>query len=62
MFCFGFPHLFPHLGLRVSPQPDKGNLWLKVLSRRANVRSNLSFALELPDGKDSWSVAIFYFK
>lgn len=28
----------------------------------ANVKSNLSFALERPDGKDSWSVAIFYFK
>lgn len=28
----------------------------------ANVKSDLSFALERPDGKDSWSVAIFYFK
>lgn len=28
----------------------------------ANVKSNLSFALERLDSKDSWSVAIFYFK
>lgn len=35
---------------------------LKSSTVVANVKSNLSFALERLDGKDSWSVAIFYFK
>lgn len=35
---------------------------LKLSAVRANVKSNLSFALEGLDSKDSWSVAIFYFK
>lgn len=35
---------------------------LKLSVVIANVKSNLSFALEGLDSKDSWSVAIFYFK
>lgn len=35
---------------------------LKLSAVIANVKSNLSFALEGLDSKDSWSVAIFYFK
>lgn len=35
---------------------------LKLSVVIANVKSNLSIALEGLDSKDSWSVAIFYFK
>lgn len=35
---------------------------LKSSAIIANVKSNLSFALVGLDSKDSWSVAIFYFK
>lgn len=35
---------------------------LKSSAVIANVKPNLSFALEGLDSKDSWSVAIFYFK
>lgn len=64
-FCFCFSHL---LSQRNGNSVSQQNLatskihGLKLSAVIANVKPNLSFALEGLDSKDSWSVAIFYFK